>query len=175
MSKGGWVGWKWMPWHTAERKTWHIYDIHIICHTAMYGMIPRHRQLPSPRITSRAVRAQCREYTRNTLGMAWGMSGTLHRSNRWRCKMCDVLYEAGAGRLETYNRSHTRPTHRNRSEAYHIQQIYIYKVHNIQYYHTIYNTISHTKYTIYNIIPRMKYTIYNIIAISQTQEGNHVI
>ena len=107
-----------------------------------------------------------------------------------RCVMCYVRPEQGDWELK--NKSHTRSTYHNRSEAYHIQHIYIYEVHNIQYYHTIYNTISHTKYTIYNTISHTKYTIYNIIpiyntishtnytiyniiSISQTSEGNHVI
>ena len=39
------------------------------------------------RITSRVVRAQCREYTRNTPRKPCGMSGTLYRSDLWKCKI----------------------------------------------------------------------------------------
>ena len=86
MCIGGWVGWKWVARHTAERKMWHIYDIHIIRHTAVYDVIPSTGSSYHC-ITSRVVRAQCREYTHNTPGMPCGTSGTMYRSNLWRCKI----------------------------------------------------------------------------------------
>ena len=79
-----------------------------------------------------------------------------------RCVMCYMRPEQGD--WELINKSHTSPTHHNRSEAYHIQHIYIYEVHNKQYYH-----IQSTQYTILYHIQSTQYTIlYHIQSTQHT-------
>ena len=107
MCIGGWVGWKWVAWHTAERKC-DKYMTYISYVTPPYMTWYQGTGSSYHGITSRVVRAQCREYTGNTPGRPCGTSSTLYRSDMWRCK---IVWCVTWGRSRALRNSYISSTH----------------------------------------------------------------